>query len=230
MVNDIEIVSTSDKIYSGFNDFILSPDTKVFGKMLARFLLLNRVKNIPGDIVECGVFKGTGIFTFLKLKRYLCPNSHKKVVGFDFFNSNELVNGLSGVDKKYMQKLFDDRKWSSDEAYFNYLNELIKQSGFLPHEYELVKGDISQTSHDYVSNNIGFKISMLYLDLDIAQPTYDTLKAFWDRVSRGGVVVFDEYAYHKWSESNGVDDFFKHQNVTIKSLNYICPSAYVIKS
>ena len=66
MVNDIEIVSTSDKIYSGFNDFILSPDTKVFGKMLARFLLLNRVKNIPGDIVECGVFKGTGIFTFLK--------------------------------------------------------------------------------------------------------------------------------------------------------------------
>ena len=73
------------------------------------------------------------------------------------------------------------------------------------------------------------KISLLYLDLDLAQPTYDVLNAAWDRVSRGGIVVFDEYAFHHWSESQGADQFFKDKNVQIKNLNYIAPSAYIIK-
>ena len=51
----------------------------------------------------------------------------------------------------------------------------------------------------------------------------------WDRVVKGGMVVFDEYAFHKWSESAGVDRFFADKDVEIKTLNYICPTAYVIK-
>ena len=70
---------------------------------------------------------------------------------------------------------------------------------------------------------------MLYLDLDLAEPTYDVLCAMWDRVSKGGIVVFDEYAFHEWSESKGVDKFFLDKEVEIRSLNYICPSAYIIK-
>ena len=86
-LKELEIVETSQNLYDFFNGFILSPDTKVFGKLLARTLLVDQVKVLPGDIVECGVFKGTGMLTFLKIKRFLCPNSGKKVVGFDFFNS-----------------------------------------------------------------------------------------------------------------------------------------------
>ncbi len=77
-LNDLEIVSQAQEIYDNFNGFILSNDTKVFGKLLARTLLFNSVKNIPGDIMEFGVFKGTGMMTFLKLKKYLVPNSGKK--------------------------------------------------------------------------------------------------------------------------------------------------------
>ena len=95
-LKELEIVNTSQNLYDAFNGFILSPDTKVFGKLLARTLLVNQVKDVPGDIVECGVFKGTGMLAFLKIKRFLCPNSGKKVVGFDFFNSEKLVESLSG--------------------------------------------------------------------------------------------------------------------------------------
>jgi len=55
------------------------------------------------------------------------------------------------------------------------------------------------------------------------------LNSLWDRVSSGGVVVFDEYAYHNWSESVGVDRFFENKNVKINSMNFIAPSAYIIK-
>ena len=33
-LNDLEIISQSQKIYDGFNDFMLSSDIKVFGKLL----------------------------------------------------------------------------------------------------------------------------------------------------------------------------------------------------
>ena len=78
-LKELELISQSQKIYDGFNSFMLSSDIKVFGKMLARTLIFNEVKDIPGDILEFGVFKGTGVMTFLKLKRYLCPNTVKKV-------------------------------------------------------------------------------------------------------------------------------------------------------
>ena len=74
-LKELEIINIEQKIYDNFNGFILSTDTKVFGKLLARTLLMDQVKDLPGDIVECGVFKGTGLATFLKLKRYMCPGS-----------------------------------------------------------------------------------------------------------------------------------------------------------
>ena len=114
-LKELEIVDTSQNLYDFFNGFILSPDTKVFGKLLARTLLVDQVKDLPGDIVECGVFKGTGMLTFLKIKRFLCANSGKKVIGFDFFNSEKLVESLSGIDKEAMGTLFDKRNYKHED-------------------------------------------------------------------------------------------------------------------
>lgn len=230
-LKDLEITEAFDEdFYSSFNRFMISGDLKIFGKLLARFHLFNIVKEIPGDILECGVFKGTGIFTFLKLKRYYCPNSHKKIIGFDYFDSDALIESLEGQDKKAMNVLFEARQTTHKGSFKDQLNSIILKSGFHDHEFELIEGDISKTSLDFIKSRPGARISLLYLDLDLDVPTYDTLKSFWDRVSPGGIVVFDEYAYHNWSESNGVDRFFLEQNIQVKSLNYLAPSAYVIKS
>tara|TARA_A100001391_G_scaffold73126_2_gene46999 strand:- start:348 stop:1046 length:699 start_codon:yes stop_codon:yes gene_type:complete len=228
-LEDLEIISQTQNFYDNFNGFILSPDIKVFGKLLARTLLFNEVKNVPGDILEFGVFKGTGLLTFLKLKRYLCPNTVKKVVGFDFFETNDLLSNLSDQDKDAMTTLFKDRGFSHEESFKEYLNDSIKHFGFESHEFDLVKGDASKTVIEYLSSRPGLKISLLYLDMDLAKPTYDVLCETWDRVSKGGIVVFDEYAYQQWSESQGVDKFFEDKDVEIRSLNYMAPTACVVK-
>ena len=229
-MKEIEIIETEQKLYDAFNDFIMSSDTKVFGKLLARSLLFEEVKNLPGDIVECGVFKGSGLLTFLKLKRYFCPNTYKKVIGFDAFDTKVLIDGLhDNIDKQTMISLFKDRGFQHDQSFKELLEKKILSYGFQEHEFNLIKGDISFTAQDVVNKNPGFKISLLYFDLDLEEPTYDALCALWDRVSKNGLVVFDEYAYSKWSESKGVDKFFKDKNVDIVSLNYICPTAYVKK-
>ena len=100
-----EIVNTPQSVYDSFNNFIFSDDINVFSKMVARFDLFKSVINIPGDIVECGVYKGSGILTWLKLKKIFCPNSLKKIIGFDMFDDDSLLRTLSGDDKIKMQNL-----------------------------------------------------------------------------------------------------------------------------
>lgn len=222
-------INTSQEIYDAFNSLIFSADTKVLGKLIARTLLVEKTKHIPGDIVEVGVFKGSGLLTWLKLKKILFPNSMKKVIGFDFFDTKGLVDSLSGVDKLRMKELFNDRKFKHKKEAEKIIGEMIQNAGFTPADYELVPGDVIKTTYDFVTKRPGFKISLLYLDLDIEEPTYAALDALWNRVSRGGIVVFDEYAYHQWSESIAVDRFFADKKVQIKILDYPCPTAYVTK-
>lgn len=219
---------TPKNVYNSFNDFIFTNETKVFGKLVARSIFVNKTKNIPGDIVECGVFKGSGMITFLKLKKIWFSHSIKRVIGFDFFETNELLKTITGDDAKEMGNLFKSRDFNHDDNSLINIKNQIHLCGFTDRDFELVSGDIRTTAQDYVSNHPGFKISLLYMDLDLKEATYYALKAFWDRISIGGVILFDEYAYHKWSESVGADDFLKDKGC-IKSLNYICPTAYIIK-
>ena len=228
-IKKLEVMSTPQSLFDCFNGFILSPDTRVFGKLLARAILLDKVKHLPGDIVECGIFKGTGLFTFLKLKRFLCPNTLKKVIGFDFFDSDKLIQTLRGIDQEAMKTLFSGRDYKHSENHVGEFEKFILECGFGDHEFELVAGDICQTASEFCQKRPGFRISLLYLDLDVEKPTYEALCALWDRVVKGGIVVFDEYAFHEWSEANGVDKFFEDKDVEIRSLDFICPSAYVVK-
>ena len=229
-IEKLEIIDTPQELYDSFNGFILSDDSKLFNKLVARTLMYNKVKDIPGDIVECGVFKGSGLYTFLKLKRVLNPNTSKKVIGFDFFDNESLVSTLDDeLDKTYMNSLFKDRKFKHSDNFKDELYDKIINDGFLPHEFELIKGDVSKTTSTFSKEKPGFKISLLYMDLDLDIPTYDTLCNFWDNMTNGGIIIFDEYGHHKWSESKGVDRFIEEKGLKVKSLNFLCPTAYIQK-
>lgn len=218
------------EIYDAFEKFIFSDDTKILAKLVARTRIFDQIINVPGDIVEAGVYRGSGMLTWLKLKKILAPNALKKVIGFDYFDTESLLNSLSGQDKVSMKSLFEVRGYQHQEGAERFVHDLIANAGFSQNSYELIQGDISQVAQEFVEKRPGLKISCLYLDLDLQYPTYHALNAFWDRVSVGGMVVFDEYAYHQWSEAQGADQFFEEKNIQIQALHYPCPTAYVMKS
>jgi hypothetical protein len=223
-------INTSQEIFDAFNTFIFSEDTKVLGKLIARALLAERTRHIPGDIVEVGVFKGSGMLSWLKIKKLLFPASMKKVIGFDFFDTESLLKSLSGIDKLRMSELFGERNFKhTKKSGLTIIKDLIENAGFTQADYELIEGDVMKTTYDLVAKRPGMKISILYIDVDIEEPTYAALEALWERVSRGGLVVFDDYAYHQWSEAKGADRFFADKKVEIKILDFMCPTAYVIK-
>ncbi|ULY68554.1 hypothetical protein [Chlorella virus XW01] len=221
----------SDNVYKDFNNFIFSNDVKLIGKLLHRYDFFNKIKDLPGDIVELGVFKGSGIATFSKFLEIYCPNSNKKVIGFDIFdpeNSDEILDKDGKFDKDNMNIVYS-KVSSSELTLSNVTNRLDNMN--IHKKYMLVKGDIEETLPRFLKENPGFRISLLYIDVDLDRPTYNGLKYLWDRILPGGVILFDEYEYHKFSESNGVDKFLKEFNLPyeLKSTNWIAPSAYLIK-
>lgn len=224
-----EVVSTSQNDFDKFNSFIFSGDKRLFSKLAARAVLFNKVKDVPGDIVECGVFKGSGILTWLKLKYSLSPGAFKKIIGFDMFDENGLISILSGHDKDVMEDLFKKRNFSLSGGYMEQLADTIRAAGFDNSHFELIKGDVSKTSYEYVQKRPGARVSLLYLDMDVDVPTYDALCAFWSRIPKGGIVVFDEYASHQWTESNGADRFAQQHGLRIKTLDFCAPTAFIEK-
>jgi hypothetical protein len=222
---------SADENYKNFNEFIFSNDIKIIGKLFYRNNFFNQVKDLPGDIVEIGVFKGSGVASFVKMLEIYNNNSIKKVIGFDIFNPKNasiILDSYNDVDKNSMNMVYS-RVSESDRTLESVNNNLQKMG--IKDKYLLIEGDVAITLPKFIEENKGFRISLLYIDVDIEEPTYNTLKFLWDRVVPGGIIVFDEYEFHKFSESSGADRFFKEYNIKYKifSTNWYGPTAYIIK-
>lgn len=225
---DSKDITTSQSDYDHFNSFIFSSERNIIYKLFARFRLYNLIKHLHGDIVECGVFKGSGLASWLKMITMDAPHDIRKVIGFDFYDSS-FTNELSGVDKTYMEQVFDRCPEVNNDVSTSAITQKLLDMGISPNKFELVKGNVSITSANYIKEKPGFRISLLYMDLDIEEPTYDALVNFWDHIVPGGIIVFDEYAYHVWSEANAVDKFIKEKDLFLYKLDIRAPTAYIIK-
>jgi hypothetical protein len=156
------------------------------------------------------------------------PHSITKVIGFDFFNPIELLETLEGDNKNLMSNVIE-RTNENDLSIQSINNKLSKVDTC--NNFILVKGDATLTSKEFSDKNKGFRIKLLYMDLDLGEPTLNVLQNLWNHVVINGLVVFDEYAYHAWDESVGVDTFLNSikDEYKIFKTNVIAPTLYIMK-
>lgn len=212
-------------LWDAYHRLLLGPDVERLRKLLVRYDFFRMAMEVPGDIVECGVFKGAGLLTWLKLLQIHTPGSARRVVGFDTFDAfAEPASNDAPAVAAFLRET--GHGGTSPQS----LMAAAAAAGIDPGRCELVAGDVRTTASDYAAANPGLRISLLHMDLDLGEPTFCVLQALWPRVVRGGVVVFDEYAAPRWSESEGVDRFFASTNVRLRTLRHArTPTAYVIK-
>jgi hypothetical protein len=80
---------------------------------------------------------------------------------------------------------------------------------------EIIKGSVPDTLPQVHVK----KICFLHLDMNAVIPEVMALDFFWEKISKGGVVLFDDYAYqgcHDHKEAH--DAWAKKHNVEILSL------------
>lgn len=198
--------------------YLTSHKTRLF-KMIAHYELYKRIINLPGHIVECGVYKGASIIRFATFRDILENPYSRKIIGFDMFgkfprsgdkNDIEFVNNFEsaggfGIPKTELEKVFSHKEFSN---------------------YEFIEGDISSTIPDYIKTHPELKISLLHIDVDIFEPSKIILENLYERVVKDGLIVLDDYSIVPGA-TRAIDEFFIGMRIEKLSISHV-PS-FIIK-
>lgn len=204
-------------------------------RFLAHYEFFRMTVDLPGDIVELGVYRGASLMSwanFVEIRNM--GDRQKQVFGFDnFAGFTSFLDKDGGSDSRVGKSLGGFDGGAFEDIIVNALG-IFDQDRFIPYKPRviLVKGDIQETVPRFVQDNPGLRISLLHFDCDLYEPTRVALEVFWPRVVPGGVVLFDEYGIRPWEgESNAVDEYFADKKVSIRRLDWAPnPGGYITKS
>jgi hypothetical protein len=175
--------------------------------MACRHVLAQR---IPGDFVECGVWRGGNSLIAAGLFR--AAGESRRVFLFDTFAgmtepTREDVRASDGRDA------MPDYRAHHTETHnaWCYASLVEVQGNFaalnlLGPSVRFVAGDVAQSLRD--ESNLPEAISVLRLDTDWYESTRAELEALYPRLSPGGILILDDYG-HWGGAKKAVDEFFR---------------------
>jgi hypothetical protein len=167
-------------------------------RLLTRYEIFKRVLPVKGSIIECGVFRGSGLMAWANFSAVLEPfNLTRRIYGFDSFE------GFPSVGPKDSSATRPAQKGELRSECYDELTQLIRAYdlnralGHIP-KVELVRGDATETIPAFVASHPHLVVSLLFLDFDLYEPTKAALEHFLPRMPRGAVVAFDELDNPSW--------------------------------
>lgn len=205
------------------NNFYLSCDSSRIAKILAHYELFKIANNLPGAIVECGVFKGASLSRFSIFRELFGNSSSKKIIGFDAFGKFPNTKFLN--DQKFRKKFIDS---SGKEGISKIQMMQVLKNKKTQQNVELIQGDITKTVPNYLKKHPELKISLLNLDTDIYEPSVTILENFFPRLVKGGILILDDYGTFP-GETKAVDDYFEEKKIEIKKFPFATTPSYIIK-
>jgi len=179
-------------------------------------------KGIPGDIVECGVWKG-GMSMSMALMN-LRSNTERRFWLFDTFEG--LPEPDSEFDDEEAKIHYKDLKQGKntskilrskvnlgmEEGKWNYGPiDVVKQNmlytTYPADKLNFVKGKVEDTLKMVA---LPEKIAILRLDTDWYRSTKAELEILWERLQSGGILLVDDYCSWQGART-AVDEFFEEQ-------------------
>ena len=143
-------------------------------------------REIDGAIAECGCWHGHSSFL---IKEELDLNNIKK----DFFIFDAFEDGFSDFKEQDLKGTSLKSKDIEDlnlEYSSNF--ELLKNKFHKNKNVKIRKGWIPEVLHNEQKRNYCF----VHIDVDLFNPTYESLNYFFDKLTIGGCIVCDDYNYN----------------------------------
>ena len=202
-------------------------------RLLAQWELFKLIKDLPGSVVELGVYFGAGMFSFAKMMETFCPGDRsRKVYGFDTFEGYSGFTNDDGLAQHWVKDSIGEKK--SNLEVITKLCELNNLDNFIAgvERSVIIQGDVTQTVPTFVSQPNGLRISLLYFDTNLYEPTLVGLEHLYPLVVPGGLVAFNAYGIPPWEgEARAFEQYFGiNGQPALKKWGYShIPSAYFIK-
>ena len=173
----------------------------VYGKISRCFTLKNlllSVAPLKENVAECGTYRGRSAFV---LAHYLKKTGFGKTSTFHLFDSwkgpsesDPIHDNLSVVRKGSFQATEEHV-----QAHLSEFEFVQTHKGWIPETFAAVSDK---------------KFSFVHIDVNLYQPTFDSLNFFWPRLTIPGIIVFDDYGFRGSSgEKRAADEFCLERNL-----------------
>jgi O-methyltransferase len=173
----------------------------VRARNLSRLAQRIEEEKIPGDVVECGVYRGGSAATMARVVAHSPLN--RAVWLFDSFQGMPPATQVDGTGAQ---------DWVGALAYdARKVERLLKRTGADMSRVRIVEGFFADT---FPTVNIR-QIALLNVDSDWYESVKICFEKFYDAVVPGGFVSIDDYG--TWPGCRlAVDEFFKNRGLTHK--------------
>lgn len=162
--------------------------------------LLEEALTLPGDVIECGVYRGRSLRRIAKTVKDIAPD--RTVFGLDSFEGFP-ESGISEADKMFGRG--EDRLLAKFRDSGDVPERLERFARAFDISIDLRKGFFEDTLGGVSDRQFCF----LHLDSDTYASHKEVLEALYDRIVPGGIVVYDDYKGKSWpGATRAVDEFF----------------------
>lgn len=200
-------------IITRVSPYTMTSPERIFGLIEAVKYVVRH--NIPGNFVECGVWKGGSMLAIAETLVSM-NTTDRKLLLYDTFEgmsdpSEEDINH----DNQNAKALLSKSKSREKDAIWAYSTlDTVKTTMSISHYPEsniiYLKGRVEDT----IPNQVPEKIALLRLDTDWYESTKHELIHLFPLLSVGGVLIIDDYGFWKGARK-AVDEYISENKLKI---------------
>ena len=213
----------SSEVWDYENGYYWFAHSSRMGKLFAHYELYKKIQNLPGHIVEFGVYKAASLIRWLTMRELLENQFSRRVIGFDAFGKFPTKQVSLHDDLNFIDS-FEDA--GGDGLSVDESQLILDSKGFL--NYSLVQGNIFDTLPSFLASNPELRVALLHLDMDVMEPTAFAIQSLYDRVVPGGIIVIDDYNSVKGA-TLAIDEFILGKGLMLSKLSYYNVPAFIQK-
>lgn len=163
-------------------------------------------KNVPGDLIECGVWRGGSCIFMRGLLRALGDGRRQVWVADSFQGLPEPDPALSPLDaiSHEFLKVIGGLRCSLEEV-----TENFRKFDLLDRRVRFIPGWFQDTLPGAPIESL----ALLRLDADYYESTRQALESLYPKLSPGGFVIVDDYGSGGLGARRAVDDFRRQQSI-----------------
>lgn len=187
--------------------FTMTSKERIFALRQAVQHIVNH--DVPGHVVECGVWKGGSMMAVAKTL-IECGSTDRKLYLFDTFDG---MTEPSDADHSAKGPAAADLYHKIDGWCYSSLDEVkqnLSDTGYHQEKMIFVPGKVEDTLPAHAPD----QIALLRLDTDWYESTYHELVHLYPRLSPGGILILDDYGH--WSGAKkAVDQYIQECNLKL---------------
>ena len=208
----VETTEADREIVNAVRPFTMTSAERVWSLLQAvRYVTESQ---LPGALVECGVWRGGSVIAMVKKLQDLGMQD-RQIWLYDTFQgmtepTAEDVEASTGATARTLMDTTPVNDGNNVWALATRadVEQNLRSTGYPSDRFTFVQGDVAQT----LTTHIPDQIALLRLDTDWYESTRIGLEVLYPRLVVGGVCILDDYG-HWQGARKAVDDYFAEQGI-----------------